>query len=101
MPHSIQEILDKFHENYKDSSLFECFDGAEKSLIKVITQTYTQARASALQEAVEVVEKTKVKWSRPNLDTVVGEKTAEIVGGVGEHIAEEIIERLQTLKQKE
>jgi hypothetical protein len=35
--------------------------------------------------------KIKQKWTRPMLDTVVGEKTAEIVGTMGEHISEDFI----------
>lgn len=50
------------------------------------------------KEIMEIILKKKQKWTRPMLDTVIGEKTAEIVGNIGEHICDEIINAINKSK---
>jgi len=50
-----KELLEKFREAYKDSSLFDSWDGCEKDLTKFISNVYDVAYNLGWKEKAEQI----------------------------------------------
>ena len=48
-----KEIIKQFHDTFKDSSLFECWDGCERDLTKYISGIYDLAYNLGRKEQAE------------------------------------------------
>ena len=78
----LEKEIEKFHNRFKDSSLFECWDGCEKDLGKFLTASLTRI----VTEALKAVETLKGNLTLEEINngymalSAVGEKFKEFLG---------------------
>ncbi len=89
---NLHAMIEKYPNQYIDvidAAWLQGFEDGKK-------ESFASYQAGVREEALKM----KQKWTRPMLDTVVGKDTAEIVGTIGEHIADDFISLLTTHEGK-